>query len=158
MRDTAGDTCGNFKKYDVKTREPVGAALLSGRFGDPMGIIAAEIFYPAGYSTANSEISDLGATSPPDSIIYQPSASIFNTTMIIGGLLVLGASFFLFREYKRWTLVLFPMLLGIGVLGSAYSWEIWLRSMVFLRLLHSSPEACLQSFQPGLYPFPSATY
>jgi hypothetical membrane protein len=109
--------CGNFKKYDGKTREPVGAALLSGWFGDPWGSSTPRIFYPAGYSTANSEISDLGANSPPDSIICQPSASIFNATMIIGGLLVLGASFFLFREYKLWTVVLFPMLLGIGVLG-----------------------------------------
>jgi hypothetical protein len=29
-----------------------------------MGIITGEIFYPAGYSTANSEISDLGSTRP----------------------------------------------------------------------------------------------
>jgi len=82
-----------------------------------MGIITAEIFYPAGYSTATSEISDLGATRPPYSLIYQPSASIFNATMIIGGLLILAASFFLFRKYKPWIIVLFPVLLGIGVLG-----------------------------------------
>ena len=67
-----------------------------------MGIITAEIFYPPGYSTANSEISDLGATRPPDSISYQPSASIFNATMILGGLLILAASFFLFRDLKSW--------------------------------------------------------
>lgn len=82
-----------------------------------MGIITAEIFYPAGYTTANSEISDLGATRPPDSIIYQPSASIFNATMIIGGVLILAGSFSLFREFKQWIIVLFPALLGIGVLG-----------------------------------------
>ncbi len=82
-----------------------------------MGIITAEIFYPVGYTTADSEISDLGATRPPDSIIYQPSASIFNATMMSGGLLILAGSFFLFRGFKRWTIVLFPALLGIGVLG-----------------------------------------
>ena len=82
-----------------------------------LGIITAEIFYPAGYSTANSEISDLGATRPPDSIIHQPSASIFNATMISGGLLILAASLFLFRHGIRWTGVLFPALLGTGVLG-----------------------------------------
>jgi hypothetical membrane protein len=81
-----------------------------------MGIITAEIFYPPGYSTANSEISDLGATRPPDSISYQPSASIFNATMILGGLLILAASFFLFRDLKSW-IVVFPALLGTGVLG-----------------------------------------
>ena len=82
-----------------------------------MGIITAEIFYPHGYSTANSEISDLGATRPPDSIIYQPSASIFNATMIVGGLLILAASFFLFRHLNSRIDILFPALLGIGVLG-----------------------------------------
>jgi len=81
-----------------------------------MGIITAEMFYPSGYSTANSEISDLGATRPPDGISYQPSASIFNATMILGGLLILAASFFLFRDLKSW-IVVFPALLGTGVLG-----------------------------------------
>jgi hypothetical membrane protein len=82
-----------------------------------MGIITAEIFYPAGYSTANSEISDLAATRPPDSIIFQPSASIFNGTMIIAGLLILAGSFFLFKDLNRRAVALFPALLGIGVLG-----------------------------------------
>lgn len=82
-----------------------------------MGIITAEIFYPAGYSTADSEISDLGATRPPGSIIHQPSASIFNATMVSGGLLILAAVLFLFRHGIRWTMVLFPALLGAGVLG-----------------------------------------
>lgn len=83
-----------------------------------MGIITAEIFYPAGYTTANSEISDLGATRPlPVSVSYQPSASIFNATMVIGGLLILAASLILFRTGTKWYLVLFPALLGAGILG-----------------------------------------
>lgn len=82
-----------------------------------MGIISAEIFYPAGYTTAQSEISDLGATRPPDSIIHQPSASMFNATMVLGGGLLLAASILLYREQKKWGPVLFPVLLGIGVLG-----------------------------------------
>lgn len=83
-----------------------------------MGIITAEIFYPSGYTTAQSEISDLGATRPlPISVSYQPSSSIFNTTMIVGGLLIIAASYLLFRTGKKWYLVLFPLLLGIGILG-----------------------------------------
>lgn len=82
-----------------------------------MGIITAEIFYSPRYSTANSEISDLGATRPPDSIIYQPSASIVDTTMIVGGLLILAASFFFFRHLNTRIAVLFSALLGISVLG-----------------------------------------
>lgn len=82
-----------------------------------MGIITAEIFYPAGYSTSNSELSDLGATRPPNSIIHQPSAFIFNLTMIAGGLLVLAASFFLFRATRNRLVTIFPGLLGAGILG-----------------------------------------
>jgi hypothetical membrane protein len=82
-----------------------------------MGIITAEMFYPAGYSTANSEISDLGATRPPDSITYQPSATIFNWTMILSGLLIIGGSLLLFRNKSERFFKLFPLLLGIGVLG-----------------------------------------
>jgi hypothetical membrane protein len=43
-----------------------------------MGIITARAFYPSGYTTAVSEISDLGATVRPNSVTYQPSAAIFN--------------------------------------------------------------------------------
>ncbi|MCA1915846.1 DUF998 domain-containing protein [Methanospirillum hungatei] len=82
-----------------------------------MGIITAEIFYPAGYTTANSEISDLGATRPPDSISYQPSATIFNGTMILAGLLIIGGSLLLLRNKSERVFKLFHLLLGIGVLG-----------------------------------------
>lgn len=34
-----------------------------------IGIITAEAFYPAGHSTFNGEISDLGATKQPNSFI-----------------------------------------------------------------------------------------
>ncbi len=82
-----------------------------------MGIITAEIFYPAGYSTSNSELSDLGATRPPNSIIHQPSAQIFNLTMALGGLFILAASLFLFRAVHNWLVSIFPALLGAGILG-----------------------------------------
>jgi len=61
-----------------------------------MGIISAETFYP-GYSTAQNDISDLGATVPPNSIILQPSATIFNLTMLATGLLIIGAAIALQR-------------------------------------------------------------
>ena len=82
-----------------------------------MGIITAEIYYPAGYTTKDSEISDLGATRPPDSVSFQPSATIFNLTMILGGLLIILASLILYQNLQRWLLILFPLLLGIGVIG-----------------------------------------
>ncbi|MHB1415332.1 MAG: DUF998 domain-containing protein [Chloroflexota bacterium] len=82
-----------------------------------MGIITAEALYPAGYSTAQSEISDLGATRPPDSVITQPSATIFNTTMIVTGAMILVSTFFFQRSVGRWIVTIPLALLGLGVLG-----------------------------------------
>lgn len=94
-----------------------GALLLLAGVAILMGIITAESYYPPGYHTATSEISDLGATRPPGSVTYQPSGTIFNATMIITGLMLMGAAFFTCRTFRR-KLVTFPiMLLGLGVFG-----------------------------------------
>ncbi len=85
-----------------------------------MGIITAEAFYPAGYSTANSEISDLGSTVPPASLIYQPSASIFNGTMLVAGFMVLIATTYL-HAFFRQLLVTIPLVLfGVGLVGIGF--------------------------------------
>ena len=57
---------------------------LSGFLG-VMGIITAEVLYP-NYSM-RQDISDLGSTRPPDPIIHEPSATIFNTTRLVTGVL-----------------------------------------------------------------------
>lgn len=82
-----------------------------------MGIITAEIFYPAGYSTSQNEISDLGATRPPNSIIVQPSATIFNSTMLLSGAMVIAAAYFIHRAFGRWRVTVSILLLGIGMFG-----------------------------------------
>lgn len=83
-----------------------------------MGIMTAEAFYPSGtgYTTFNSEISDLGATKPPNSVIYQPSAAIFNLTMLVSGLIALTATFFQHQYFKT---LLFTIPLGLFGLGLA---------------------------------------
>lgn len=82
-----------------------------------MGIITAEAYYPAIYTTVNNEISDLGSTRPPNPIIHQPSATIFNMTMIVVGLLVLSAVYYLSRVKTR-KLFLVPLgLFGLGIFG-----------------------------------------
>lgn len=82
-----------------------------------MGIITAEAFYPPGYSTAKSQISDLGSTVPPASLIYQPSASIFNGTMLAAGFMVLLGTWFMHQLVKKW-LVSIPLgLFGLGLVG-----------------------------------------
>jgi hypothetical membrane protein len=82
-----------------------------------MGIITAEVFYPAGYATATSEISDLGATRPPNSIIMQPSATIFNTTMIAVGVLVTAGAVLVQMARKKLLATVPLVIFGLGVLG-----------------------------------------
>ncbi len=94
-----------------------GALLFLAAFVTLMGIITAEAFYPPGYSTADNEISDLGSTRPPESLIFQPSATIFNSTMWVAGLLIITATYFLYKSCKRFIIIIPLGLLGIGVLG-----------------------------------------
>jgi len=94
-----------------------GACLFLAGFIALMGIITGEIFYPADYSTAHSEISDLGSTRPPEARIFQPSATIFNGTMIATGILTLAGAFIAYRTgWDRWSALLLGIV-GAGILG-----------------------------------------
>ncbi len=82
-----------------------------------MGVITAEATYPDVYTTHDNEISDLGATRPPDSIIRQPSARIFNTTMLATGALILASAWSVRAAFGSRRTTISMALLGIGVLG-----------------------------------------
>ena len=85
-----------------------------------MSIITAEAFYPAGYSTAKSQISDLGSTVPPASLIYQPSARIFNGTMLMAGFMVLIATWYLHQFFRKWLVTIPLSLFGLGLVGIGF--------------------------------------
>lgn len=88
-----------------------GAAIL-------MGIITGEALYPAPYNTAQNTISDLGGTMPSEGgVVLQPSATIFDATMLLTGAMIIIAAFFVQRAYKRWAATVPLGLLGIGILG-----------------------------------------
>lgn len=80
-----------------------------------MGIITAEVLYP-NYST-RQEISDLGSTVPPNPIIHQPSATIFNSTMLITGALLLISAYFVYRAMDRRGFPLVLAIFGFGAFG-----------------------------------------
>ena len=82
-----------------------------------MGIITAEALYPAAFTTGANEISDLGGTRPPDSRIFQPSATIFDVSMIVIGILVLAASWFVHLGLGRRSVTIPLAMLGIGASG-----------------------------------------
>lgn len=79
-----------------------------------MTIITAEAIYPALYTTGGNEISDLGGTRPPMGLVFQPAATIFNTGMIVSGLLVVLGSIVAQRAIRRWSVSV-----PIAVLGAA---------------------------------------
>ncbi len=82
-----------------------------------MGIITAEALYPNTYTTGGSEISDLGGTRPPNSLILQPSAMIFDLSMVAIGILVVAGSWFVHRAFGRRSVTVPMTVLGIGALG-----------------------------------------
>ena len=82
-----------------------------------MGIITAEALYPDVYTTFENEISDLGATRPPDSIILQPSAAVFDTLMVVTGAMILASSCFLHKAFSTRRVTISVALIGVGVLG-----------------------------------------
>lgn len=84
-----------------------------------MEIITAEALYPSGavYTTFNSGISDLSATKPPNSLIYQPSSGAFNIAMLLSGLMILTATFFQHKHFRK-PLFSVPLgLFGLGLVG-----------------------------------------
>ncbi len=82
-----------------------------------MGIITAEALYPAAYTTGGDEISDLGGMEPPQALVLQPSATIFDLTMITGGLPLLGAATLLQPGLGRRSVTLAVAAVGLGALG-----------------------------------------
>jgi hypothetical membrane protein len=80
-----------------------------------MGIITAETKYPVfRHYTTRQEISDLGGTRPPQGLVTQPAAMIFDTTMLIAGVLLLAGAFALWRLYRHRVLTVMSALFGAG--------------------------------------------
>jgi hypothetical membrane protein len=82
-----------------------------------MGIITAEAMYPSGYTTFKNEISDLGATRQPNSVSFEPSSSIFNTIMWLSGLMILTATFYQHKYFKKLLFTIPAILFGLGLFG-----------------------------------------
>lgn len=78
-----------------------------------LGITTGEIFYP-GYSITKNMISTLGASPPPNSIIREPSAAIFDTTMLTAGLLILLGTYGMQTLFRRRVISLSFFFMGMG--------------------------------------------
>lgn len=100
-------------------RRIAGVLLMVPGVGLVMGWLTAEALYPsqAGYSTHANSLSHLGATEPPNSVAYQPSAAIFDATLIVAGLMLLGAAYFAYRAFQAKRVSTPIALLGLAVVG-----------------------------------------
>jgi hypothetical membrane protein len=76
-----------------------------------MGIITGEIFYTAEFSTRDNYISELASQTDFRHI----SASIFDYTMIVAGLMVMVGTWFVNKIFKKYLLTIPMALLGAGL-------------------------------------------
>ena len=82
-----------------------------------MGFITAEALYPGVYTTHTNTVSHLGASEPPNSVVLQPSAAIFDITMLVAGAMILAGAWFAYRALGRRGVLIPTGLLGVGTLG-----------------------------------------
>jgi hypothetical membrane protein len=101
----------------MKNQKLIGALLFLAGSLAFMGIITAEAFYPITYTTFKNEISDLGATRPPNSLIFQPSASLFNSSMFTAGILILLSSRLQHKSFNKLLFTIPFGLFGLGLVG-----------------------------------------
>ncbi len=94
-----------------------GAAIFVGTVQFSICLILSEVYYP-GYNVSANYISDLGATCNSGlCVIYQPSSMIFNTSIVVLGLLVLLAAYYLQKAFEWTPGTIVVVLSGLGALG-----------------------------------------
>ena len=99
-------------------RKAAGALLFLAGAVILMGIITAEALYPAEYSTAGNTVSDLGGTLPSEGgVVLQPSATVFDATMVVSGVMIVAAALSFHLASGRRAVTIPTALLGLGVLG-----------------------------------------
>jgi len=82
-----------------------------------MGIITSEIFYKKSYNTRDNYLSELGVPTQPEMKRAELSAPVFNYTLIISGIMIMTATFFIQRVFKKLITSIPLGLFGIGILG-----------------------------------------
>jgi hypothetical membrane protein len=92
----------------LSNRQMAGLLLFVGTVQFAIFLTVAEEVYP-GYSVSANYISDLG--------VGTAAAGIFNTSIVILGLTILGTSWFIFRGFKDMILMAVVALAGIGAIG-----------------------------------------
>jgi hypothetical membrane protein len=95
-----------------------GVAIFVGAVQFSIGLILAEIYYP-GYNVSTNYVSDLGATCPTSGacVINQPTSTIFNSSIVLLGILIIVGGYFLQRAFHWKPASTMIALAGIGAMG-----------------------------------------
>jgi hypothetical membrane protein len=94
-----------------------GALFAAVGVGIVMSTVTGEALYPGRYSTFANTISDLGGTEPPNSVVVEPTRTLFVVTMLLAGVAVLVGNWFLARAHVPRGLVVAIAFLGVGLVG-----------------------------------------
>jgi hypothetical membrane protein len=99
-----------------------GVAIFVGAVQFGVLLIVSEILYSAygtgGYSVSANYVSDLGATCPSAGVCYiPPSATLFDSSIAILGLLIIVGAFFIHRAFRWLPATVLVTIAGIGALG-----------------------------------------
>ena len=117
VRPVAASTLPEARALPHRSRLAAGTLLTLAGGGILMGSITGEALYPRLYTTHADTLSHLGGTEPPGSVALQPSATIFDLTMLAAGAMILLAAWFVLRGTRSKTVAIPVAVLGIGVFG-----------------------------------------
>jgi hypothetical membrane protein len=98
----------------ARNRVGAGLMLLVSGASVLLAIVIAEALYPAAYDSTVNTVSDLAAMRPDD-VVRQPSAAIFNVTMVVAGAAIAAAAVLLARTRVRPSAYLPVGGLGVGM-------------------------------------------
>jgi len=81
-----------------------------------VALTVAEAFY-SGYSVSQNYISDLGATCRETCLVLEPTATIFNSSVFLLGLLGILGAYSLWRGFRSRLLLILLVMVGLGAMG-----------------------------------------
>ena len=94
-----------------------GIAVFLGSAQFSISLVLAEIMFP-NYNVSTNYISDLGAFCPPTGpCVIEPSADLFNGSIILLGLLILLGAYYLRRAFGSTPTAAVVALAGVGAMG-----------------------------------------
>lgn len=102
-----------------RPRVTAGVLLLIGGAGTLLGIVTAEALYPVPFDPGVNTVSDLAAMRP-ENLVRQPSAAIFDATMIAMGLCIAAGALLLHRCERRRPTTISLLGLAAGMVGVGF--------------------------------------